>query len=74
MAYLVRTIQAMEKNISEVLKNQKSLERIVDTKFHALDIKVSELTTKVNQLKQKGYDNLWDLQGPFGFDFGDRRA
>lgn len=30
--------------------NQKSLERIVETKFHDLDVKVTELTTIVEQL------------------------
>ncbi|KAE8767800.1 hypothetical protein D1007_60789 [Hordeum vulgare] len=53
MTYLVSTIQEMEKNINELLLNQKSLERIVETKFDALDNKVTELTTTVNQLKQK---------------------
>ncbi|KAE8807508.1 hypothetical protein D1007_16301 [Hordeum vulgare] len=52
MAYLVSTIQEME-NISERVKNQKCPERTVETKFHDLDNKVSEVTTTVNQLKQE---------------------
>ncbi|KAE8793520.1 hypothetical protein D1007_31803 [Hordeum vulgare] len=52
MAYLITTIQGM-KNINELLLNQKSLERIVGTNFHDLDVKVTELTTTVNLLKQE---------------------
>ncbi|KAE8789147.1 hypothetical protein D1007_36708 [Hordeum vulgare] len=43
----------MEKSLNELLLNQKSLERIVETKFHDLDNKVTEFTTTVNQLKQE---------------------
>ncbi|KAE8814486.1 hypothetical protein D1007_07997 [Hordeum vulgare] len=39
MAYLINAIQGMEKNINGILLNEKSLERIVETKFHGLDIK-----------------------------------
>ncbi|KAE8811123.1 hypothetical protein D1007_12118 [Hordeum vulgare] len=53
MAFLISTIEGMEKNITDILLNQKSLERIVETKFHDLDIKVTELTTIVNQLKHE---------------------
>ncbi|KAE8797790.1 nucleolysin tiar [Hordeum vulgare] len=53
MAYLISTIHRMEKNISEILQNKKSLERIVETKFNGLDIKVTELTSTINQLKQE---------------------
>jgi hypothetical protein len=34
------------------VKNQESLERIVETKFHDLDVKVTELTTIVNSRKK----------------------
>ncbi|KAE8815363.1 hypothetical protein D1007_07333 [Hordeum vulgare] len=43
----------MVRNIKEVLLNQKSLEKIVETKFDDLDVKVTELTTTVNQLKEE---------------------
>ncbi|KAE8786614.1 40S ribosomal protein S5-1 [Hordeum vulgare] len=43
----------MENNIGDILLNQKSLERIVETKFHDMVIKVTELTTTVNQLKRE---------------------
>ncbi|KAE8786224.1 hypothetical protein D1007_40011 [Hordeum vulgare] len=53
MAFLVSTIQGMEKNIQEIMKNQKSLERVVETKFHNMDVKVTELTTIVRQLQHE---------------------
>ncbi|KAE8815097.1 hypothetical protein D1007_07606 [Hordeum vulgare] len=53
MTFLISTIQGMEKNIKDILLNHRSLERIVETKFHDPDIKVIDLTTTVNQLKQE---------------------
>ncbi|KAE8776719.1 hypothetical protein D1007_50596 [Hordeum vulgare] len=53
MAHLIRTIQGMEKNINYILQNHKSLERIVENKFHVLDVKVTELATTVNKLKRE---------------------
>lgn len=51
--FLVSSVQGMEKNISEILQNQKSLERIVETKFHDLDVKVTQMSTSVEQLKHE---------------------
>ncbi|KAE8816234.1 nucleolysin tiar [Hordeum vulgare] len=53
MAFLVSSSQGMEKNIQEILQSQKSLERVVETKFHDTDVKVSELTTIVKQLQHE---------------------
>ncbi|KAE8773076.1 hypothetical protein D1007_54831 [Hordeum vulgare] len=53
LAFLISTIQGMENNIKDILLNQKSPERIVETKLHDLDIKETELTTTVNQLKRE---------------------
>ncbi|KAE8811935.1 hypothetical protein D1007_11152 [Hordeum vulgare] len=53
MAFLVSTIQGMEKNIQEIMQNRKSLERFVETKFHNMDMKVTELTTIVRQLQHE---------------------
>ncbi|KAE8783104.1 hypothetical protein D1007_43482 [Hordeum vulgare] len=53
MACLVISIQGMEKNIQEILQSQKSLERVVETKFHDMDAKVIELTTIVKQLQHQ---------------------
>ncbi|KAE8782115.1 hypothetical protein D1007_44495 [Hordeum vulgare] len=53
MPFLVSTIQGMQKNVSEILLNQKSLERIVETKINDMDVKVAELTTTVHQLQHE---------------------
>ncbi|KAE8794427.1 Nucleolysin TIAR [Hordeum vulgare] len=51
MAFLIGSSRRMEKKISDILLNQKSLERIVETKFQDPDVKVTELTNTVNQLQ-----------------------
>ncbi|KAE8809321.1 hypothetical protein D1007_14116 [Hordeum vulgare] len=53
MAFLVSTVQGMDKNIQEIMQNQKSLERVVETKFHNMDVKVTELTTITRQLQHE---------------------
>ncbi|KAE8768212.1 hypothetical protein D1007_60344 [Hordeum vulgare] len=53
MAFLVSIVQGMEKNIQEIMQNEKSLERVVETKFHNMDVKVTELTTIVRQLQHE---------------------
>ncbi|KAE8768936.1 nucleolysin tiar [Hordeum vulgare] len=53
MAFLVSMVQGIEKNIQEILQSQKSLERVVETKFHNMDMKVTELTTIVRQLQHE---------------------
>ncbi|KAE8780481.1 hypothetical protein D1007_46407 [Hordeum vulgare] len=53
MAFLVITIQGTEKNIQEIMQNNKSLERVVETKFHNTDLKVTELTTIVRELQHE---------------------
>ncbi|KAI5017100.1 hypothetical protein ZWY2020_037478 [Hordeum vulgare] len=53
MAFLVSSVQGMEKNIQEILQNQKSLERVVETKFQDMDVKVIELPTIAKQLQHE---------------------
>ncbi|KAE8805302.1 hypothetical protein D1007_18708 [Hordeum vulgare] len=53
MAFLVSIVQGMEKNIQEIMQNQKSLERVVETKFHNMDVTVTELTTIFRQLQHE---------------------
>ncbi|KAE8818232.1 nucleolysin tiar [Hordeum vulgare] len=53
MTFLVSSVQGMEKNIQEILQSQKSLERVVETKVHDMDVKVTELTTIVKQLQHE---------------------
>ncbi|KAE8780251.1 hypothetical protein D1007_46646 [Hordeum vulgare] len=43
----------METNIQEILQGQKIIERVVETKFHDMDVKVTELTTIVKQLQHE---------------------
>ncbi|KAI5013153.1 hypothetical protein ZWY2020_028107 [Hordeum vulgare] len=47
ISFLVSSVQGMEKNIQEILQSHKSLERVVETKFHDMDVKVTKLTTIV---------------------------
>ncbi|KAE8789836.1 hypothetical protein D1007_35947 [Hordeum vulgare] len=53
MAFIVSTVQGMENNIQETMQNQKSLERVVETKFPNMDMKVTELTTIVRHLQHE---------------------
>ncbi|KAE8782540.1 nucleolysin tiar [Hordeum vulgare] len=53
MAFLVSIVQGMERNIQDLMQNQKSLERVVETKFHNMDMKVTELTSIVRQLQHE---------------------
>ncbi|KAE8812688.1 hypothetical protein D1007_10260 [Hordeum vulgare] len=51
IAFIVTTVQGMNKNIQDIMQNQKSFERVVETKFHNMDVKITELTTIVRQLQ-----------------------
>ncbi|KAE8768727.1 hypothetical protein D1007_59766 [Hordeum vulgare] len=53
MAFLVSTVQGMEKNIQEIMQNQKSLERVVKKRFHNMDVKVTELTTIIRHIQHE---------------------
>ncbi|KAE8795289.1 hypothetical protein D1007_29839 [Hordeum vulgare] len=53
MTFQVSFFQGMEKKIEEILESQKSLERVVETKFHDMDVKFSELKTIVKQLQHE---------------------
>ncbi|KAE8785802.1 hypothetical protein D1007_40442 [Hordeum vulgare] len=53
MVFLVSTVQVMENKIQEIMLNQESLERVVETTFHNMDLKVTELTTIVRQLQHE---------------------
>ncbi|KAE8779178.1 hypothetical protein D1007_47815 [Hordeum vulgare] len=53
MSFLVSTVQGMAKNIQEIMQNQKSLEIVVETKFHNMDMKVTELTSIVRQIQHE---------------------
>ena len=43
----------IEKGLATPTQNQESLERIVETKFYDLDLKVTEIQTAVEQLQEE---------------------
>ena len=51
MTYLLLATQRIEQGLANLVKNQESLERIVETKFHDLDVKVTEMATDLEKLK-----------------------
>ncbi|KAE8821575.1 hypothetical protein D1007_00353 [Hordeum vulgare] len=53
MSFLDSFVKGMERNIQEMLQSQKSLGRVMETKFHDMDVKVMELTTIVKQLQHE---------------------
>jgi hypothetical protein len=53
MNYLLQATRRIERSLANLAKNHKSLERIIETKFHGLDIKVTEIQTTVESLKKE---------------------
>ncbi|KAE8795499.1 hypothetical protein D1007_29583 [Hordeum vulgare] len=53
MEFLISTTRGMEKNTSNILLNQKSLESIVETKFHDLDVKACEIGPKYTKVESE---------------------
>jgi hypothetical protein len=51
--HLLQATQRIEKSLADMVANQKSLERIVETKFHDLGIKVTQIQTVVETLKSQ---------------------
>ena len=43
----------IEKGLAILTQNQESLERIIETKFYDLDLKVTEIQTAVEQLQDE---------------------
>ena len=52
-AYLIQATLRIEKGLATLTQNQESLERIIETKFYDLDLKVTEMQTAVEQLKEE---------------------
>ena len=50
LGYLIQATLRIEKGLATLTQNQESLERIVETKFYDLDLKVTEIQTAVEQL------------------------
>ncbi|KAE8772115.1 hypothetical protein D1007_55920 [Hordeum vulgare] len=53
MAFLASTIEGMEKNIQEIMQNQKRLARVVEKKFDNMELKVTKSTTIVRHLQHE---------------------
>ena len=47
----------IEKSLATLSQNQESLERIIETKIHDLDVKVTEIQTIVEKLRDDVEDN-----------------
>ena len=50
LSYLLEATVRIEKGLPTPTQNQESLERIIETKFHDLDVKVTEIQTTVEKL------------------------
>ena len=53
LGYLIQSTLRIEKGLATLTKNQESLERIIETKFYDLDVKVTEIQTVVEQLQEE---------------------
>ena len=52
LGYLIASTLRIEKGLATLTENQESLERIIEQKFYALDVKVTEIQTAVEQLQE----------------------
>ena len=53
LAYLIQSTLRIEKGLATPTQNQESLERIIETKFYDLDLKVTEIQTAVEWLQEE---------------------
>ena len=53
LGYLIQATLRIEKGLATLTQNQESLERIVETKFYDLDLKVTEIQSAVEQLQEE---------------------
>ena len=56
LSYLLEATVRIEKGLATLTQNQESLERIIETKFHDLDVKVTEIQTTVEKLQEEDED------------------
>ena len=52
LGYLISSTLRIEKGLATLTRNQERLERIIEQKFYALDVKVTEIQTAVEQLQE----------------------
>ena len=53
LSYLLEATVRIDKGLTTLTQNQESLERIIETKFYDLDLKVTEIQTAVEQLQDE---------------------
>ena len=53
LGYLIQATLRIQKGLATLTQNQESLERIIETKFYDLDLKVTEMQTTVEQLQEE---------------------
>src|SRR5215216_3908630 len=53
LSHLVLATLRIEKSLANLTQNQESLERIIETKFYDLDLKVTEMQSVVEQLQEE---------------------
>ena len=51
LGYLIASTLRIEKGLATLTQNQESSERIIEQKFYALDVKVTEIQTQLEQLR-----------------------
>ena len=56
LSYLLEATVGIEKSLATLTQNQESLDRIIETKFHDLDVKVTEIETVVEKLPEDAED------------------
>ena len=52
LGYLIQSTLRTEKGLATLTQNQESLERIIEQKFYALDVKVTKIQTAVEQFRR----------------------
>ena len=50
LGYLIQSTLRIEKGLATLTQNQESLERIIEQKLYALDVKVTKIQTAIEQL------------------------
>ena len=66
LAYMIQATLRIEKGSGTLTQNQESLERIIETKFYDLDLKVTEMQTVVEQLQEEAEERKGGIpQMPF---------
>ena len=56
LGYLIQAILRVEKVLATLTQNQESLERIIETKFYDLDLKVTEIQTAIEELQEEAQE------------------